>query len=79
MTNATLLGVLLLGRHYATKSSAPRLLYSMAACSIPYFALITTSRLDNQDELLGHRFKFYLKIFIFMLIFLKFSFKHFIF
>ena len=35
------------GRKHATKVGSPRIFYSFAMCAIPYYALVSTAKLDS--------------------------------
>ena len=55
--NAVIFLAALKGRHSASAGTprSPRILYSITLVSIPFFALISTIKLDSLDGATGHR------------------------
>lgn len=54
-TNAAILTVSLIGRLFASKQRAPRLLWSSVIVGVPASYLFTTIRLDANEPVYGHR------------------------
>ena len=53
--NAIIFAYCWVSRKNATKLGCNRIYWSLAMCSIPYFALMSKGKLDLPDEVLGKR------------------------
>lgn len=57
LTNFVLMGAAAYGRTLATKHNSLRIFWGTVFVGVPFFALVSTAKLDRLDDFLGKRYK----------------------